>query len=86
VNAALFEFGVQPWTCRLTPQFSGGALTYAARRTCIMKWRTCAAPRYRLHRPLQLLVSRLAQHSIGTFFKAAARHGNHDTQRRCAAL
>jgi hypothetical protein len=43
---------------RITPQFSGGALPCEARRTCIMKWRTCDAPATPYHRPLQLLVRR----------------------------
>jgi len=41
---------------RLTPQFSGRALPCEARRTCIMKWRTCSAPAPTCHGPLQLLV------------------------------
>ena len=35
---------------RPTPQFSGGALQCEARRTCIMKWRTCGAPATPYHR------------------------------------
>jgi hypothetical protein len=37
----------------LTPQFSGRALLFAARRVCKMKWRTCAAPAPSSHGPLQ---------------------------------
>jgi hypothetical protein len=43
---------------RLTPQFSGRALRYPARRVCTMKCRTCAAPTPTYHGPLQLLVMR----------------------------
>ena len=43
---------------RLTPQFSGGALNYAARRMCTMKCRTCGAHVMPFDRPLQLLVMR----------------------------
>jgi hypothetical protein len=39
------------------PQLSGGALRYEARRTCIVKWRTCDALATPYDRPLQLLVS-----------------------------
>jgi hypothetical protein len=46
---------------RITPQFSGGALTSAERRKCIMEWRACGATAMPYHRPLQLLVRRLAQ-------------------------
>jgi hypothetical protein len=41
---------------RLTSQFSGRALPCDARRTCIMKWRTCGAPAPACHGPLQLLL------------------------------
>jgi hypothetical protein len=67
--------------CRLTPQFSGGALPYEARRTCIMKWRMCGAPAPTFHRPLQLLVRRLAQrsslHWAGPSFNSAAPSCDH---------
>src|SRR5688572_1290434 len=52
------------YACRLTPQFSGRALPFEARRERIMKWRAraVAAPTY--HGPLQLLVRRLAPHVV----------------------
>jgi hypothetical protein len=45
----------------ITPQLSGGALRCPARSKRIMKWRACCALATTDHRPLQLLVSRLAQ-------------------------
>jgi len=47
---------------RITPQFSGGALTSAERRERKMKWRARGATVMASDRPLQLLVMRLARH------------------------
>jgi hypothetical protein len=44
--------------CRITPQFSGRALPYDARRERRMKWRARAVAAPTGHGPLQLLVSR----------------------------
>jgi hypothetical protein len=44
---------------RLTPQFSGRALAFAARRERTMKWRARAVAAMPYHGPLQLLVMRL---------------------------
>src|SRR5262249_4699529 len=44
--------------CRITPQFSGGALTSAERRERKMKWRARGATAMGPDRPLQLLVIR----------------------------
>jgi len=44
--------------CRLTPQFSGGALPCEARHARIMKWSARADAAMPLDRPLQLLVRR----------------------------
>jgi hypothetical protein len=49
------------FTSRLTPQFSGGALSSAKRRERKMKWHARGATAMPLDRPLQLLVMR---HSV----------------------
>jgi hypothetical protein len=43
---------------RITPQFSGRALPFEARRACIMKWSTRGVAAMPYDGPLQLLVSR----------------------------
>jgi hypothetical protein len=58
-----------------TPQFSGHVATRPARRTCTMKWRTCAALATPFQGPLQLLVLR---------WHAAQR--NHFQMSQCASL
>jgi hypothetical protein len=55
--------------CRLTPQFSGGALTDPA-RSKRMKWRACCANAPTYDRPLQLLVMR---HARTLEYKKASR-------------
>jgi hypothetical protein len=70
----------------LTPQFSGRATTRPARRTRIMKWRTCDAHVLGQRGPLQLLVRRLAQRFCGSDQCSAGAVVEHQSHRRTRFL
>jgi hypothetical protein len=63
--------------CRITPQFSGRALTYAARRACIMKWSTRGVAEIPFDGPLQLCYAALAIRSLDIHLRRFATVRRH---------